>query len=760
MEGKQAKMRISKLLKSKKAQLTVFIIVGLFLVFSTGIFIYVKSQADNVKVPDVVIERVPSEFQAVQSYVTDCLKTSAEEALIKIGEGGGYIDFSSRAIMSSDPTDKNSNAAKSPGTTFQGAKPIPYWYYLQGDNTGTEFTSASQQPYLTAENRGSNPGTSIQEELESFSTTQFTRCIKGFSSFEGRGFFISQAADPNISVVIAEDDVVFKLFYPLTLKRGAQETKVSRYVVNIPLKLKKIFYLAEDIIVAQNAFNFLENDAIITTSNYAGLKDGDIPPTHATDFGGASKTWSKAAVEKQFKDIMTGNIYALQVEGSKNYRKIAFGDRDLSSRLKNGIYGNKVPLNPALMDSKDFVSDFNVGFEVPDTNQYFDIPNCPGAICKAATIGAPLLGVTMHNYNFVYDFSYPVVITIEDPEFESVINPDQKGFRFMFASEVNVRRSVPLTAKLELRNMEPYGSTMLCDEEQRNSGEISFNIRDSITNERIDNVFIELQTLDAKCFINVTNQKKEDFVTRLPSGFCGGKIILSKEGYLGKEINNVCINGNESIKYDITMTPFVQINAKLRYKKITKDLMTGIWKFQPLGEFPMNDKDTATITLTRIQNPGDAAYSIPLVFSADEINNDPVFENLSLAPGNYLVEGSVMTGTSFTIPKNARTYKEPYGSIGKTRDKTYYLPETDQVMDAYPAGGVSIIEEDSWVVLKDDLKKNDLIVFKIAYVDYLGTRSADLRIEDLDVSSDVPKYYEGYTGLLKPRFANSAAAVP
>ncbi|MDP2749311.1 MAG: hypothetical protein Q8O89_00585, partial [Nanoarchaeota archaeon] len=700
----------TKRLGGKKAQITIFIIIGMMLLFSSAVYFYIQNQTLEIKVPDVVIEKVPSEFQPVSDYVTACIKSTAEAALVKVGAGGGYIDFKANSLV--NPTNGNANGVSFPGVNFPGAQDIPYWYYLKGDNNGKSFSVATEQPYLAKEERRGS-GSSIQEELEKFFNSEFPKCINGFEAFQGQGFFIAQGADPRSEVVIADEDVVFKVYYPLTLRKGGHETTVSKYVITTPLKLKQIYLLAADIAAAQNYYNFLEKDAVATLSAYTGTKPGDLPPFASFDIG-SSKAWSKIESANKFYRIIQLNSQALQVQDSANYRGNLFVDEnELLAKLRTGIYANKILPNQALLDSASFVRDYEVSFAVPEARQYFNIPNCEGAVCKGTTLSANPLGISMTSYDFTYDISYPMVIEIYDPNFVSPVNPEQKGFVFRFAMEVNVRQNEPLTSELVLRDVNMADITMFCDENKRTSGDIEFDIKDSVTLKNLEGVAISIEMPDAMCDIAVTDSNKTSFKTKLPAGFCGGTIRLTKEGYLGKEIRDVCLNPDEGRKYEIRMRPFMTVDAKVRYKML-QNMGRNNWQFNPQGSYNMREKDQAIITLTRIsENVGsivDEEYSVPLIFDA-ATSLDPTYYNLTLVEGKYSVDATIISGKSFRIMPDARQYK-----CGVRKKCTEYIPKEVQVIDAAPVGGAAITDANPWVVNGVELQNSKYVTFPMVYI--------------------------------------------
>ena len=107
-----SKLDITKsksILASRKGQVTVFIIIGIVLLFvSAGIILITK----KVTVEDITAEgqatvsSVPQVFQPIQSFTNDCLSKIVKEAVILIGEQGGYMDTKGK-YNTNNPTDSD-----------------------------------------------------------------------------------------------------------------------------------------------------------------------------------------------------------------------------------------------------------------------------------------------------------------------------------------------------------------------------------------------------------------------------------------------------------------------------------------------------------------------------------------------------------------------------------------------------------------------------------------------------------------------------
>ncbi len=101
-------------LKQKKAQLTVFIILGLFILASVGLFSYFQSEWYKYK-------DLPEQFIPVAKYAEQCVEDVALQGIFQAGLNGGHIY----------PKYEEEQAYLDAG--YQ----IPYWYLAGEDRSVT-----------------------------------------------------------------------------------------------------------------------------------------------------------------------------------------------------------------------------------------------------------------------------------------------------------------------------------------------------------------------------------------------------------------------------------------------------------------------------------------------------------------------------------------------------------------------------------------------------------------------------------------------
>jgi hypothetical protein len=203
---------------TKKGQITIFIIVAVFLVVSIGIVFVVKNYSKtNVVTPPVGTENVGD-------FVTNCLKLTSENGLILIGRQGGYYKGSSSNIAYS-----GNDSEKMQYFTELGSINIPYYW---------DGTSSSNMPTITT----------IQNELSNYVKSNISQCLDDFSVFKQKGFTVENGT-MEVSARILDEKVVVFLDYPVTITKADFTQKKTVYSVDVPTRLKIFYDLTRDLIL-------------------------------------------------------------------------------------------------------------------------------------------------------------------------------------------------------------------------------------------------------------------------------------------------------------------------------------------------------------------------------------------------------------------------------------------------------------------------------------------------------------------------------
>jgi len=343
------------LLKSKRSQVTLFIIIALMIVGGIALFFAFKDK--------LIVQKVPERFQPIYNYFTSCVEENAEIGAQILGERAGYIkvpDF----VPGSEFMPSSSQLS------FFG-QPVPYWYYVSGNNLIKE-----QIP-----NKGE-----MEEQLEDFLEEKVFDC--DFSNFEMQGFFIA-LEEPKANVKINDNNIDVDLNVKMTVSDGEETAQIREIDSKIHSKLGKFYNLAREIYDKEKKEAFLENYGIDVLRLYA--------PVDGVELDCSPKVWVVDEVVNDVKRALSANVGALKLNGDYY-------------TLKN-------------KENKYFVVDLKtdeqVNFMYSETwPTKIEVEPSDAGILVAEPVGMQpglgILGFCYVPYHFVYDLSYPVLIQIHD----------------------------------------------------------------------------------------------------------------------------------------------------------------------------------------------------------------------------------------------------------------------------------------------------------------------------------------------------------
>ena len=260
--------------QSKRSQITVFMIIGIVILAIFGFLFFSSGQQteENLEKRIDIAEEKIRETNILRQYVTLCLKNSLQEGLILAGKQGGMIEAPQEyaefegykvgyGIRKQEPTPELPGPPEypcinKPGTpSYQcgaqnhimnpkkpypfGKRALPYLCDPEGPNAAYLKIFPFPCPIGTY-GRGS-----LQEQLNLFVETQLPRCVNLTPIAQVTGLNIT-SAEPNVSVVWGEEDVVAKAAYPLNISlEGYGSMRFFDFQVTLPVRMKKIFGLAD-----------------------------------------------------------------------------------------------------------------------------------------------------------------------------------------------------------------------------------------------------------------------------------------------------------------------------------------------------------------------------------------------------------------------------------------------------------------------------------------------------------------------------------
>ncbi len=343
------------LLKCKRSQVTIFIILAIAIVAVIVLFYAFKS--------DLFKTAVPSEFEPVYSYYISCVKEETSNGALLLGQTGGYInlpEFSPGSVY----------MPFSSQLDFLGTG-VPYWYYISGNGVVKE-----QAPSLEK----------MQSQLNDYLNQRLLRC--DFSRFEQQGFVV-EIGNADVESKISDNSIGIEIKQDLKISYGDAKWETKENSVSVDSHLGKFFNLAQKIYSNQKQTMFLENYGVDILRLYA--------PVDGSDISCAPKIWQVNSVRENLMNALEANVPATKIKGSYYNLK----------KSENKYFVRDIGEN----------SDVNVNFMYSKTwPMKLEVwPNEDG-ILRANPVGLQeglgMLGFCYVPYHFVYDFAYPVLIQI------------------------------------------------------------------------------------------------------------------------------------------------------------------------------------------------------------------------------------------------------------------------------------------------------------------------------------------------------------
>lgn len=175
-------------MKRNKAQITLFIILAIILLFVVGIGIYFVSNIKEGKVERVLEKsQVQSQFEHVKFYIETCLKDSSIKSAYRLGLHGGYFVL---------PLDFFDN----------GYANLPYYYKYKNLMPSKEV---------------------ITNELTDAINSQLKNCVN-LPIFEQQGFNIS-FKEAKTKVSILNEILAVRVDFPLVITKDFEPSIQAQY---------------------------------------------------------------------------------------------------------------------------------------------------------------------------------------------------------------------------------------------------------------------------------------------------------------------------------------------------------------------------------------------------------------------------------------------------------------------------------------------------------------------------------------------------
>lgn len=754
---------------SKKGQITVFIIIGIVILFAfAGILYFTKtvSKQQITTEGEIIPSTVPQNFRPIQTYTENCIENIAKEGLLILGQQGGYIYPELVGEYSPEnPTDSD-------GLDLGSAK-IPYWHYNPQPNTANQVTFSSLRPPL----HSSVDEMSVESQLARYIEERLDSCLQEYHPFVAQEFTVSKTGDKEVSVRIGEENIRVDLMMPISAsKRDAQES-FDRFIVRIPLRLKHYYEVAQEIADAEREMGFMEHQMLGLIGTFSAPDMEKLPPTEGSTFDYVNtKIWPTAEVKRRLVSLLTSYVPMTQMYGSRNLQHHEFPVTELSS-LHQQQYDNMIiPLTGA--------EDLAVRFDYFGWEPYFDVNDQddlikPQHIFRGAQFGGLIPPFAMQRYYTVYDLSYPVLVTVDDP-----LAFNGEGYQLMIAVEPNIRNNKRASSDQSIippPNLQE--NSLACSDEHRSTDLIKSLVVDSFTKEPLDLVKVGFTVPDQdECEIGVTNDFGE--VEGTYPAVYGGISNYIKEGYLNSfyPVDTALVGGETFIGNSIAgfgekvieMHKFVDVPIRVEKVKVGKCLRplkcqyttgpaylgalplpyeeiecktgsrqcffdAGLFNAEPLLTFnatgslslfndyyflgnsrePLLGNEKVQLTLTKVADYREGAFSDThtetISIEGSSKNDEQI--RARLVPGKYKVDAMVLLKEKVVIPADQRSIN--YDILTWTEEENFAIDEIE--LDSYVEGLLAWNTESSYLTITpEQLSTADEIVFYVPTQDILS----------------------------------------
>lgn len=328
----------------KRGQVTIFIIIAIMIVAITILFFILRER--------ISISKIPSSIEPVYNSFLVCLEDDVETGTGVLRSQGGYI-----YLPEFEPGSRHMPFSSQ--LIFLG-NPIPYWYYISGNNIQKEQIPSKKN---------------MEEQLAEFIENGIRNCV--FDEYYEQGFEIEQG-ERNARVSIMDEKVEVNLAMDLSIKKGEDSALIREHKIIVNSNLGRLYNSARKIYEKEQKELFLENYTVDILRAYA--------PVDGVELSCSPKIWSADEVFGTLGEAIEANVLALNT-------------------IRNNYFTVKAPIKEGVrfITSKNWPSSFEVAPSEGSILISKPIGNQPG-------LG--VLGFCYVPYHFVYNIKYPVLVQI------------------------------------------------------------------------------------------------------------------------------------------------------------------------------------------------------------------------------------------------------------------------------------------------------------------------------------------------------------
>lgn len=607
---------------NKKAQVTTFVIIGIVLLIIIGLLVVLTTMDKEDDPEEQFTYNLPADIEPIKDNIKFCLKETAKETLIEIGMRGGFTKEQTQNTFTDFPLSYQNTGLE----LFKDSEPkIPYWLYLEDKDNGGNVRL--NMPLLE------NSRGSIQEAVEERINKEMITCTDNLNVH--RAQFQLEVGEPKSKVLFNAKDVTINLDWPITIVRDDEDIKFNKFQEKIDVNFKETYELARDILFQLQLLNesFIEDSTLNMLYIYSTGKSGVIPPINGpssdsdiSDF----KIWYKDEVENELKGMISENIPYFQVEGTKDSQILFSNSKD-----EFNIYSNfQAPFYPISEHYKDVRVKFNYQ---PNWPMYVTTDPGFGDVMMPELQINQFLFFTFQqaNYNFKYDITYPVLITLED---DNAFNGE--GFTFQYAYETNIRRNNAVTKNLNLSAMQKPKDVL--DIENQRTIPIKVTTVDGYTNQPIADVLVLFRCVSEDIALGKSRMESgsASLKSKLMPCALGNLYVLDNEYTASPKYLTATAGNNLDVKLEVFKEKTVPVEFKKKLygptrlvSEIDEEHMDRGWEKTPGNAYvTVIEDEELNLILLGVNELGEPLSSTIISYN-DTVTNP----NISLVPGTYEV---------------------------------------------------------------------------------------------------------------------------
>ena len=764
----------------KKGQITFFIVALIIALFAFALLMYISTLPEEEK----RLAEIPQWALPVKNEIESCMHSLAIDALIKMGQHGGYIDMKDEELSGREFNLDQKNPTDSDAVSMSSltAVPVPYWWYMQSPNDCGVCKVSSLMPALQ----------DIEGQLNRYIRRNILGCVGNFSQIKKQAFEIRILEEPKVEATVAEYDIPIVMKFPLTISQENAETTIQDYETRIDFKLRDFYKLGIDIVGQESSAQLLENIMMMLINTHSGMEFNKLPPIGDMDHESGITTWSLKDVEFNMENNILPYFNSLQLGKTKGARKIVVPEAASPENAFNAFY-------------LDFLAaeypDATVQFFYMDWPIYLDIRPRDGNKIQPTIISKrffmDIIPESRTNYyEFFYSVSFPILVRIHQ---EKVIE-NEYDYDLFFAMEGNIRSNRHLldwlggegtmgvtslnlnTTKIETET-EPIELTtkkLFCSPEQRLSKNITVKVWDAKTKEPIDKATINFGCGNfVACSVGETTlDSKGESVFKGPLPLCKGGYISAEANGYHPEFEPLSTTEGKEKEIILNLEPYRYFQASVKRYNITLNYTRGsevnlypyglgylIRKSAACCKDPgdLGQGEMVQLEITRIPDPW-KLYEEPLEQVLGILPGAP--GNVTrLIPGKYRVNMVYINENSYNITRGCKLIckdGEYFGDECEDEDEMQLEPKENQQM--LPSGGAWINETvGEWVLTERDLDSGksaiEFYILKLLKIECIDNQHCILnspfevpRCIDVSELRNLDKYNVLFANFLKPKF--------